>query len=406
MLLNRIVLGLATLVLTTVDWAPVAFAGGVVTTCDETNLANALTGGGLVRFNCGAAPVTIDITSPKVVSIDTIVDGGGLVTIRSNGSADVFQVTGSADFSARNLTLSNADAGIDTSGTGRIFAANCTFSGSYYGIDNRGSGPVTVTNCNFSNGRYGINNLGTGPLTATDCNFSGNTDYGIDHRSTGSVTATGCTFMGTGLDYGIDNEETGSVTATNCTFNGSEYGIDNEKTGPVTATNCTFSANDYGIVNESTAAFTVTNCILADSDTTNCSGTITDGGHNLDTGMTCGFGGSSLSDVVAGLDPAGLADNGGPTQTIALLSSSAAINAGDESVCAAAPVHSVDQRGFVRPGIGATNCSIGAFEFNARPPSQAPALSPLGLVTLAALLSGIGALALRRRESTRTHRLH
>jgi len=55
-----------------------------------------------------------------------------------------------------------------------------------------------------------------------------------------------------------------------------------------------------------------------------------------------------------------LANNGGPTQTIALESGSPAINAGDPEVCANAPVKGVDQRGYVR----ATDCSIGAFEYN------------------------------------------
>ena len=60
-----------------------------------------------------------------------------------------------------------------------------------------------------------------------------------------------------------------------------------------------------------------------------------------------------------------LQNSGGPTQTIALASDSPAIDAGDETVCAAPPVSGLDQRGFARPGSGATNCSIGAYEFNA-----------------------------------------
>ncbi len=36
----------------------------------------------------------------------------------------------------------------------------------------------------------------------------------------------------------------------------------------------------------------------------------------------------------------------------------------NQNVCAAPPVNNLDQRGFVRPGVGATNCSIGAYEFN------------------------------------------
>ena len=59
-----------------------------------------------------------------------------------------------------------------------------------------------------------------------------------------------------------------------------------------------------------------------------------------------------------------LEDNGGPTQTLALQAGSAAINAGDNAICAAPPASSLDQRGFVRPGPFAANCSIGAYEFN------------------------------------------
>src|SRR5262249_52152799 len=42
-------------------------------------------------------------------------------------------------------------------------------------------------------------------------------------------------------------------------------------------------------------------------------------------------------------------------------------------------VNNLDQRGFVRPGAGATNCSIGAYEFDAAPPSCTP--PPAGLVS-------------------------
>jgi hypothetical protein len=101
-----------------------------------------------------------------------------------------------------------------------------------------------------------------------------------------------------------------------------------------------------------------------------------DGGHNIDDGTTCGFtgagctrtGGSSYCNTNPQLDPAGLADNGGPTQTIALESDSPAINAGDSEVCTNPPMNGLDQRGFVRPGTGHTQCSIGAYEADAVPP--------------------------------------
>jgi hypothetical protein len=63
------------------------------------------------------------------------------------------------------------------------------------------------------------------------------------------------------------------------------------------------------------------------------------------------------------LDPAGPSDNGGPTQTIALLPDSPAINAIPASDCTDLEGNSVltDQRGVARPQGPA--CDIGAFEF-------------------------------------------
>jgi predicted outer membrane repeat protein len=138
---------------------------------------------------------------------------------------------------------------------------------------------------------------------------------------------------------------------------------------------------------------TVTNTIFSNSTGGNChvnpdsiivggtgnTGVITNGGHNLEDGESCGFrtANGSLSSTNALLDPTGLQNNGGPTQTIALEPGSPAIDSGDQAVCAAAPVNDLDQRGFARPGTGATNCSIGAIEFypppTARPtPSRTP----------------------------------
>ena len=56
-----------------------------------------------------------------------------------------------------------------------------------------------------------------------------------------------------------------------------------------------------------------------------------------------------------------LANNGGPTQTMALLSGSRAINAGNDSVCTANPVNDLDQRGLTRTANG-PHCDIGAYE--------------------------------------------
>jgi Ca2+-binding RTX toxin-like protein len=112
----------------------------------------------------------------------------------------------------------------------------------------------------------------------------------------------------------------------------------------------------------------------------NCNGLIIDGGGNLSDDGSCGFTDpTSMNNTPAGLDPAGLQDNGGPTETIALVAGSAAMDMGLDTICAAAPVNNLDQRGFVRPVDGdddsTTVCDIGAFEFGA----TAPALTCNGL---------------------------
>ena len=69
------------------------------------------------------------------------------------------------------------------------------------------------------------------------------------------------------------------------------------------------------------------------------------GGHNLDTGKTCGLGVSGdLPDTDPLLDTE-LRDNGGDTLTLALLSGSSAIDAVDNSLCLA-----TDQREWSGPG--------------------------------------------------------
>jgi hypothetical protein len=79
-------------------------------------------------------------------------------------------------------------------------------------------------------------------------------------------------------------------------------------------------------------------------------GTFT-GSNNLADDETCGPGFSVSSSILLGP----LADNGGPTQTMALLPGSAAIDAGDDAVC---PI--TDQRGVARPH--GAHCDVGAYE--------------------------------------------
>jgi CSLREA domain-containing protein len=124
---------------------------------------------------------------------------------------------------------------------------------------------------------------------------------------------------------------------------------------------------------------TVSNTIVADplGSTESCSSHLQSAGFNLEDGSTCGFTKPTdrqKTDPL--LSPAGLADNGGPTATIALQLGSPAINQG-----LSAPGETVDQRGLTRPVLlpgfpvvrpGSNGTDIGAYELQIPVPPSSP----------------------------------
>jgi predicted outer membrane repeat protein len=130
---------------------------------------------------------------------------------------------------------------------------------------------------------------------------------------------------------------------------------------------CTLNNNSAtngggGIYNE-TGGVSLGNTLLKSAsggNIVNVGGSISSQGCNLSSdnggGFLTGTGDQINTDPM--LDPAGLQNNGGPTQTIALLSGSLAINAGNDTL---AP--KLDQRGYLRSGVS----DIGAFEFGGQP---------------------------------------
>src|SRR5437879_11309349 len=66
---------------------------GTSASCTEAALSACLPGGGsfdgTVTFNCGGA-ATITVTSRKIISADTILDGGSAITICSGNTVGVF----------------------------------------------------------------------------------------------------------------------------------------------------------------------------------------------------------------------------------------------------------------------------------------------------------------------------
>lgn len=169
---------------------------------------------------------------------------------------------------------------------------------------------------------------------------------------------------------GLFNDGTAAVS--NVTFYGnsgySGGGLFND--GHIVLTNTTFSGNSFTSgtgadihSNPTTGKVTLKNTIL-DKGTSgnNCDGPITDGGYNLDSANSCGFTSAqhSLTNTNPKLQP--LAANGGYAPSMALKSTSPAIDAADNSVC---PTN--DQRLIARPidgdSDGTAVCDIGAYEY-------------------------------------------
>jgi hypothetical protein len=262
-------------------------------------------------------------------------------------------------------------------------------AGSGGGIANDGT--TTATHCTFSGNTGGAGGAlyNTGTLTLTDSTLTGNgTTAGGNGGaiySNGTLTVSrgtirGNTAAGGGNGGGIYNMNTLTIANSTIAGNGAPAGDGGglyHDSDDGTVVNSTISGNSAGIDGANVflnGEATFTNTIVAGTPGANCNISFppNDGGHNIDDGATCRFTGSGCSDASGTsfcdtnrlLDPAGPANNGGPTQTIALLAGSPAIDHGDPDACADALVGGVDQRGVSRP---AGQCDVGAFEVGALP---------------------------------------
>jgi hypothetical protein len=329
-------------------------------------------------------------------SIDIEGPGAAQLTVRRNtgGNYRIFTVDSGTTVSISGLTITNgfvigagflAGGGILNGGT--LTVSNCTISGNKAG---------QIGGDNGSGG--GIANFGT--LTLSNSTVAGNDAYGGNagagddpcgggiFNDFGTLTVNNGTISGNtvlwhsfddagGNGGGICNEY-GTVTISNSTVSGNSApagyggGIYNDDYGTLTLNNATVSGNSAGydgggIVNgiESGGALHARNTIIAGNtnyygDPDDLIGNLGSLGHNLigNTNGGSGFDPTDLLNVDPRLGP--LQDNGGPTQTIALLPGSPAINAGDNTN---APIW--DQRGPGFPRIIHGTIDIGAFEYRA-----------------------------------------
>lgn len=88
---------------------PTATVGtGTAASCNSAALAGAVAGGGVITFDCGPDPVTITVGSTLSLPVDkdTVLDGGGLVTLDGGGAVQILRFD-SANFqnNEHRLTL-------------------------------------------------------------------------------------------------------------------------------------------------------------------------------------------------------------------------------------------------------------------------------------------------------------
>jgi hypothetical protein len=372
---------------------------GTPASCSEASLSDALAAGGEIAFNCGTAPHTITLSSSATIGAGQQVslDGAGLITLSGGGAVRLFVVEQGGSLTLEHLTLTAGNAGTEDGGALRnrgtttlndvlVSGSSATAGG---GISNGSGGTLLVQHSTIA-GNQAANNGGgistnSGTTTVQHSTITGNTAqtgsggglwyYKWNADLGGPLTIENSTIsanVAVELGGGISTsggEGSPELRLSNSTLVGNRAphsgAIYNGNTA-TTITACTIAdnqASEYvaGVFTSADGTLTMAQTILANDPEApggNCAheGTFTDGGGNLQfPGESCGSG-------VLTADPllAPLADNGGPTQTMAPGSGSPALDGGGDT-CPA-----TDQRGEPRPadgnGDGTAACDSGAYE--------------------------------------------
>jgi hypothetical protein len=349
---------------------------------------------------------SLTITGPGANTISV-----GFVNTQFSPHHRVFEIFSGATDTISGLTITGGflpSGGGGINNAGALTLISCTVSGNSSasgggGINNAGtltitSSTISGNNCPDRGG--GIFNGGT--LTITSSTVSGNSSGGPGGgiESSGTLTITSSTISGNvsagggiAAGGGIDMFS-GNGTITNCTvsgnlaagstqFNGGQGGGINNF-GTLTITSTTVSGNSVAGatvvtgVGESplshgggvAGSMTLRNTIVTGNlnNTRYVSGSVTttaddisgsvsaSSSYNLigtggSGGLTNGVNHNQVGVANPGLGS--LADNGGPTLTMALLAGSPALGAGDPALAS-----TTDQRGVTRP----TPVDIGAFQ--------------------------------------------
>jgi hypothetical protein len=101
----------------TLACAQIVLAGGIVNTADEASLRAAMSGGGLVTFNCDG---TIVLGGTLIFDADTVLDASGHdITLNGNGAVRVFNVPQGISVTLSNLAVKRGrDTGTNSTKVG------------------------------------------------------------------------------------------------------------------------------------------------------------------------------------------------------------------------------------------------------------------------------------------------
>ncbi len=316
--------------------------GGTVTIEQCTFASNTASneGGGGLR-NLGNATISTSVFSNNTANGDYF-GGGGILS-----SAGLLTISGSSFLN--NTAGGNGGGGIATNMDYdflTLVISDTTFSNNQ-AVGDYGSGGGIFSN---------------GDLTISGSTFGGNQASGLSEGNGGGLfhinsaaAITNSTFSGNaaaGSGGGIYYRDDVGMALANVTISGNSANTNSDDTG---------DGGGIYVASWSGNPPTLQNSILADN--TDSDGQGPDGWGDLvsldynmiqdTTGLN--ISGPTLHNLTA-QDPVlgALADNGGPTQTMALMRNSPAIDSADPAVCLA-----VDQRGEPRADL---RCDIGAFE--------------------------------------------
>ncbi len=360
-----------------IDSGAIAAISGLTITGGNVSGSNA-NGGGI--YSSGE----LTLTASNIASNTASDDGGGIfiwegtLAVTNCAFSDNTAATGGAvkNYGGSQVTISNSTFSGDS-------AQNVNGGG---GIYNAGSGQCTITNCTISNETsigYGAGVTNHATLTILNSTFSNDTssDGGgaLDTIYLAAVNIDGCLFSNNSGSNGGAIISDSTMTITDSTFSANSGGgaIYLGSAGTCMLSDSTISGNmgySNGGIDNSGATVTINNSIIINNTTTsslfltygNIGGSVMGSNNLIGTGwsggLTNGTNGNLVGVTNAMLGP--LQDNGGTTQTMALLPNSPAINAGSNALAVDASDNplTIDQRGAGFPRISAGTVDIGAYE--------------------------------------------